>query len=296
MSSIINELLNFDEDSNSLTLRKFLLYMVTFLAIVYVITITFFSQYFNTSKIFQEFIKYLIFPTTKVSSEFYKLFIFLLSLSVFLGSLFEPGIKLFRKIQANSIKKNIDKIVESAKQKAPEQNELDILNQEIQKSKKNKNDQMQQLIEQRKEQLLIDDGYYRQELNKLIVDYLQPLPRNAKRLMNRFSLALLIASKRGLLTTEPKVTGKQVGKWLILNERWPQLGQLIYANHKILADLEEKAKKDKLQSGKLGTVTLNDNIDKIVPLYKNDHDLYKFLASDPTIGDVIARIIRDGCV
>ena len=100
---------------------------------------------------------------------------------------------------------------------------------------------LDQLVEQHKQQRLIDPGYFRKELGLLIVDYLQPLPRNVKRLWNRFSVNLLIADRRGLFTTEPKVTTQQLGKWLVLMERWPQLGRALSTVPDRMQELEEKS-------------------------------------------------------
>lgn len=86
-------------------------------------------------------------------------------------------------------------------------------------------DQLARLVEQQKQQRLIDDGRFSAELSTLIADYLQPLPRNAERFLNRFRVILLIAYGRGLLTSDPKVTAQQIGKRLVLLERRPQLGR-----------------------------------------------------------------------
>jgi hypothetical protein len=57
-------------------------------------------------------------------------------------------------------------------------------------------DQLKRLVEQHKQDLLFDDQAFKEELNDLIIDYLQLLPRNAKRVLNRLRVNLLIAYRQ----------------------------------------------------------------------------------------------------
>lgn len=153
-------------------------------------------------------------------------------------------------------------------------------------------DQLARLVEQRKQQLLIDDDYFREELQTLIVDYLQPLPRNAKRLLNRFRVNLLIAHSRGLLTSEPKVTAQQIGKWLVLIERWPQLGRSLSAVPEKMKVLEEQS------PAPPSVAPLPDAFMQTVKLlaepYFGDEDLRKFIHSAPPLAVVLPRLVHYG--
>jgi hypothetical protein len=180
---------------------------------------------------------------------------------------------------------------------------------------------LDQLVEQHKQQLLIDDEYFREELGLLIVDYLQPLPRNVKRLLNRFRVNLLIAHGRGLFTTEPKVSTQQLGKWLVLMERWPQLGRALSAAPDRMRGLEEAsgiavvaqraaaaaapspaAAASPLQSASADPFpavappldSFMELIRILAPFYVGDEDLRKFVHSEPPIAPVVARLAHFG--
>jgi hypothetical protein len=172
--------------------------------------------------------------------------------------------------------------------------------------------QLARLVEQRKQQLLIDDDYFREELRTLIVDYLQPLPRNAKRLLNRFRVNLLISHSRGLLTSEPKVTAQQIGKWLVLMERWPQLGRSLSAvpeKMKVLEDqsaisseepkiVEEPAPQPASSPASAPQAAPPDAFMRTVKLlaepYLGDEDLRKFIRSAPSLAAVLPRLVHYG--
>jgi hypothetical protein len=140
------------------------------------------------------------------------------------------------------------------------------------------------LVEQKKQQLLIDDEYFRRELSLLIVDYLQPLPRNAKRVLNRFRVNLLIAHGRGLFTSDPKVTTQEIGKWLVLGERWPQLARALATSPRMMDRLERTS--DRKAFGQL-VVTL-------APFYEGDDELQTFIQSKPQLADVLSRLVHYG--
>jgi hypothetical protein len=171
--------------------------------------------------------------------------------------------------------------------------------------------QLARLVEQRKQILLIDDDYFREELRTLIVDYLQPLPRNAKRLLNRFRINLLIAHSRGLLTSEPKVSAQQIGKWLVLMERWPQLGRALSTVRQKMKVLEEQSdippEKPKIAEPAAQPASPPSSAPQAAPPdpfmqtvkllaepYLGDEDLRKFIHSDPSLAIVLPRLVHYG--
>jgi hypothetical protein len=184
------------------------------------------------------------------------------------------------------------------KQNRPEQNVAEISSEAVAKSLKDSKinpDQLARLAEQRKQQLLIDDEYFRKDLSLLIVDYLQPLPRNAKRLLNRFRVNLLIAHSRGLLTSDPRVTPQQMGKWLVLMERWPQLGRSLSATPAKLQALEQHAASPVLANpDNSASAAFADLIKILAPPYLGDEDLRKFIHSAPALGAVAQRLAHYG--
>jgi hypothetical protein len=150
-------------------------------------------------------------------------------------------------------------------------------------------DQLIRLVEQRKQKMLIDDATFSRDV-AMIVDYLQPLPRNAKRVLNRFRVSLLIADRRGLFTEDPKVTKEQIGKWLVLGERWPQLRQSLSAAPERMARLEEDA------PGRAtpGDDPFGDHIKVLAPFYAGDDDLRRFIQSPPALAGILPRLVHYG--
>ena len=146
-------------------------------------------------------------------------------------------------------------------------------------------DHLARLVEQHKQQLLIDDEYFQRELSYLIVDYLQPLPRNAKRLVNRLRVNLLIAHARGMLVTDPKVTTQQLGKWLVLSERWPQLARALSASPETMRDIEQRARR---------ADAFKRSLKLLAPFYAEDQDLRQFIQSKPSLADVLPRLVHYG--
>jgi hypothetical protein len=150
-------------------------------------------------------------------------------------------------------------------------------------------DQLLRLVEQRRQRILIDDAVFSQDV-RMIVDYLQPLPRNAKRVLNRFRVNLLIADRRGLFVSEPKVSKEQIGKWLVLSERWPQLRQSLSATPEKMAGLERAA----WEAPSPVTDSFMDAIKTLAPFYLGDEDLRKFLQSPPGLADILPRLVHYG--
>jgi hypothetical protein len=201
---------------------------------------------------------------------------------------------LRKRLQAMNAKEKVDAAFEKLQVQAPSQDISGISTDEVAESVKGTKvsiEQLTRLVEQKKQELLIDDDYFREEISSLIVNYLQPLPRNAKRLLNRFRVTLLIANNRGLLTTEPKVSTQQIGKWLVLMERWPQLGRSLSASPEKLKLLEELSS---LQPSKTVTVSLADSfmesIKVLAPSYAGDEDLRKFIGSKPLLATIVGRL------
>jgi hypothetical protein len=153
-------------------------------------------------------------------------------------------------------------------------------------------DQLKRLVEQHTQDLLFNDKDFEEKLNPLIVTYLQPLPRNAKRVLNRLKVNLLIAYKRKLFEPvltppKPKVEVDQICKWLVLAERWPQLRRALAAVPDEMGGLEKKS-----------VLTVNDpkddpfmsSIKVLSPYYEGDEDLREFIQSTPKLANVLERL------
>jgi hypothetical protein len=200
--------------------------------------------------------------------------------------------------KARKANEEVAEVLDKIKDQIPGRNVTEISTQAVAASLKGANvndDQLTRLVEQRKQQLLIDDEYFREELSSLIVDYLQPLPRNAKRLLNRFRVSLLVAHSRGLLTSDPRVNAQQIGKWLVLLERWPQLGRSLSAAPEKMATLEEQSRNPGApKSTASETDPFMESIKILAAPYFGDEDLRTFIKSAPALAIVMPRLVHYG--
>jgi len=177
------------------------------------------------------------------------------------------------------------------------------------------------LIRQRLKSSLKDDEGFRASVPDILVRYLQPLPRNVIRLVNRFKLNTNLAYERKLLTSEPRVSIPQIAKWMVLCERWPQLVKSLSAQPEGMKVLESDAQTWKTVREKLDAfrepkppasdrkqlVAASENVRAAVaafaepikvmsPSYAGDADLLEFCASEPKLGPVLSRLVHFGDV
>lgn len=201
---------------------------------------------------------------------------------------------------ARKAREKVDQVLDKIMDQAPGKNVAEISTRDVAASLKGTkvdDDQLVRLVEQRKQKLLIDDEYFRKELSSLIVDFLQPLPRNAKRFLNRFRVNLLIAHSRGLLTSDPKVSAQQIGKWLVLLERWPQLGRSLSAAPEKMQILEKQsASPGPSHSPAPQLDPFMESIKILAPFYVGDEDLRKFINSVPPLAMAVLRLAHYGTV
>lgn len=225
------------------------------------------------------------------------------------GTVFGTVEELRKAAQARKATTNVADALDDFQRRFPGVNIADIpadeLAAKLETGKVNR-EQIVRLVEQRKQQLLIDDEYFRRELSYLIVDYLQPLPRNAKRVLNRFRVNLLIAHGRGMFTSHPRVTTQQIGKWLVLGERWPQLARSLSAAPDAIESLEQHAARPApapVVAAAMAAVAggtppawdpFMDEIGRLAHFYLGDEDLRKFIQSKPSLTGVLARLVHYG--
>ena len=85
------------------------------------------------------------------------------------------------------------------------------------------------------------DEKTRSSAEKVILELLPPLPRTAKRLLNRLYFLLVVAYNRNLVAHQ-RVSAEQLGKWAVLLDRWPEAGKAIIKNPDLVRTLEDAAK------------------------------------------------------
>jgi hypothetical protein len=128
----------------------------------------------------------------------------------------------------------------------------------------------------------VADEKTRSSAEKAILALLPPVPRTAKRLLNRLYFLLVVAYNRNLLTLG-RVSAEQLGKWAVLLDRWPEAGRAITKNPQLAQSLEDKAGQQD-QFAELCSAYAP-------PLANDAGPLRDFFRADPKIGAVVYYLI-----
>ena len=123
--------------------------------------------------------------------------------------------------------------------------------------------EMEGLVTERLQRYLEDESELQLEAEDELMQFLEPMPRHAKRLLNRLRLLLFIAHERRMLGGKPELSSRHIGKWAVLGERWPELLQAVCMNPDIMKPLEDPETHDAV-------------IKEQAPLYENDEALRRF--------------------
>jgi hypothetical protein len=142
------------------------------------------------------------------------------------------------------------------------------------------------LAEDQAERDITDDSPQRSAGEAEILKFLtnDDVPRRAKRMVNHLRLLLLVASKRRMFGGTPPLQAVHLGKWVVLWERWPELGRAIQANPSVMALLEDTAETD--------PHALGDVLRTTVPTLALSSDLARFLSDqEAKLGRVVERLL-----
>jgi hypothetical protein len=126
--------------------------------------------------------------------------------------------------------------------------------------------EMEGLVTERLRSYLEDESELQLEAEDEVMQHLEPMPRHAKRVLNRLRLLLFIAHERKMLGGKPELSSRHVGKWAVLGERWPELLQAVCVNPDIMKPLEDAETHDAV-------------IKERAPLYENDEALRRFCSA-----------------
>ena len=96
-------------------------------------------------------------------------------------------------------------------------------------------------ITRRIQSYVAQNSAIRRSAEEAIVNLLPALPRTAKRLLNRLSFLLVVASSRQLLNGPDGVSAQQIAKWAVLSDRWPEVGRAVARDPALLQRLESAA-------------------------------------------------------
>jgi hypothetical protein len=136
-------------------------------------------------------------------------------------------------------------------------------------------------VRERLQRYLEDESEIQREAEGEVMLYLDPMPRHAKRLLNRLRLLLFIAHERGMFGGTPILSAKHIGKWAVLGERWPELLQVVCMEPFVMGALENSKEHDEC-------------VKTITPAYENDDALRRFCLSPVGVrlSPVIQRIVE----
>jgi hypothetical protein len=124
------------------------------------------------------------------------------------------------------------------------------------------------------DKFFVDEGPQLKEVTAVIVGHPPMLPRAAKRMLNHARLLTSIANERGTFGGEPALTPTQLGKWIVLIERWPAVARRVARDPALLARLEKGA------------------FESLAPdVYASD-ELEALIRMDPALGPVLTRLVE----
>ncbi|HEV3221220.1 MAG TPA: P-loop NTPase fold protein [Candidatus Acidoferrales bacterium] len=137
------------------------------------------------------------------------------------------------------------------------------------------------LLRERLQQYLENESELQREAEDEIMRNVEPVPRHAKRLLNRLRLLLFVAHERKIFGGTPALTPRHIGKWAVLCERWPNPAQAIQNNPSIMKSVEDVKR--------YGTI-----IKQELEAQKNDHDFKRFCLSKEGIRlyPIIRRLVE----
>jgi hypothetical protein len=118
------------------------------------------------------------------------------------------------------------------------------------------------------------DEKTRGSAERAILALLPPVPRTAKRLLNRLYFLLVVAYNRNLITLG-RVSAEQLGKWAVLLDRWPEAGRAIIKNPQLAQSLEDAAEQEEAFANLCSAYT--------PPLASDLESLRAFFQSDPRL-------------
>jgi hypothetical protein len=125
----------------------------------------------------------------------------------------------------------------------------------------------------------------RKEAEDETLRFLPPLPRSAKRVLNRLRVLLVVAVGRRMLGGDPNLAPRHLGKWTILLERWPQLGEVLVSD-----PLRAQEIMVKLESA-MTAAELSQTLASQGLRTESGDELFRFLSEDPVMSPVVERLI-----
>jgi ABC-type multidrug transport system fused ATPase/permease subunit len=138
------------------------------------------------------------------------------------------------------------------------------------------------LVQVRVQRYLVEASPARREAEAELLRTPPDLPRTAKRMFNQLRMLFAVAVNSGMLDDKTEVTPAHLGRWIVLQSKWPDLGQALTVNPGCLQQLQASTSPDDLQN----------QLDSIGVQVPNTEELLRFLREQPTLGHVLNRLLR----
>lgn len=117
---------------------------------------------------------------------------------------------------------------------------------------------------------------------QVVLEHVAVLPRNAKRLLNRLRLQILLAKRRNLLSEETGNTdARQIAKWVALEESWPSVAFAARKQPHLIGELEDA-----------DAATWERTLKAIDVDLAEAPGLSDFFASEPRFGERALKIVQ----
>ncbi len=186
------------------------------------------------------------------------------------------GIGVLRRWRARRKRQAINRTIHARQQQGTPQNALE---EAVVDALKPRDEQLARKLVQ---SYLVDYAEELTPVEDVILCYPPPLPRAAKRMLNHARLLTRIARDRQLFGGDPELVPAHLGKWIVLQERWPTFAAAVLDRPRLLNSCEQDT-----HPASIGT-SLSSWSAKL----PHGDAFRELIASDPPLGEVIERLIH----
>jgi hypothetical protein len=136
-------------------------------------------------------------------------------------------------------------------------------------------------VNQRIQSFVVEESSLRQTAEATVVMYALALPRGAKRMINQLRVAIAVADRRHMFDSRSPLQPEQLGKWVILVERWPELASRLTMKPHEVAELEQ-----------LTRAQLKKKVSQWIADPDDPETLCDLLKSPPPLAPVLEHLVR----
>ena len=162
--------------------------------------------------------------------------------------------------------------------------ELDTLDDDrdrIAKSSQLNRELADKIIREQEQLYLANDSREFKEAREAALAHLRLRPRSLKRLINRLRLLIMIVAARNGLKGPNAIRPEELGKWVAVQERWPELAMTLVSRPELMKKLEEARSVDDMHA----------LLPKDLSYLLENRELRDTLNADPRLSRVIGRLV-----